>query len=1494
MSHRKKRRPASTGTFHQPSFGHPSRPTAVVTPHFTNTTSQGSPMKSRVRIFLAALTAVTLAIFMMGTAMPPKALASQPPDGGPSSSSMPNAVPSSATPQVNNGDVQSLAQVGNLIVIGGNFTSVNGQTYNHVAAFDSTTGALAAAFNPSVNGIVNAVAPGPNSHTVYVGGNFTQIGNVNVTDLALLDLNTGSIATGWQSPSFNTGEVRDVTMRGNHLYVGGTFAYVGGKAHAGLVSLDSNTGAVQTFMNVQLSGQHNPQTTGWVGVRRFAVTADGSKMVAVGNFAQADGAPHVQIVMIDLTGASATINPNWNTTRYEPTCYSWAFSDTVRGISFSPDGSYFVVTSTGGGNPGTLCDAAAKFDTNAQGTDVQPEWVAETGGDSLQGVTVTDAAIFVGGHERWGNDPLGVDSPAAGAVPRAGLAALDPTSGRPLSWNPGRVPLGSWVYNFLATPKGIYLGSDTDYIGNFAYKRQKVAFFPYSGGTQLAATSTGALPGSVFLAGKQSATGTSNVLYRVNAGGSSVQATDNGPDWSADTDATSPYRNSGSNAAGYNPGAQLDSTVPTTTPSTIFDSERWDPADSTEMQWTFPVTAGTPIEVRLYLANRCSCTSQTGQRVFNVSLNGQPWLTNEDLVADVGDQTGTMKAKDITAPATGQVTISFGHVTENPLVNGIEIVRTDQQAPPAGDVDGVSRISFDGSTASAPTSVDNGGISWGQARGAFMVGNKVFYGSTDGFLHSRTYDGATWGSDIKYDPYHDPAWANVQTGNGDTFNGASPSLYSELPNVTGMFYLDGRLYYTEFGNPNLQWRWFSPDSGIVDETHATVTSSVNFSDADGMFYSGGKLYYVTKSDGNLHAVDFASNTVSGQPTTVSGPGVDSVDWRSRALFLYNGKPAGSPNTPPSAAFTSNCQDNGCAFDATGSSDPDGSIASYSWSFGDNKTGTGATPSHSYTDGGTFTVSLTVTDNDGATATTTHDVTVSAPTANAMAYVGSAHSGAGASAMYQELTVPAAASPGDTMLLTLTDGATVTATDPSGVTGWTQLDTYTNSSIKSTVWKKTVATGDPGSTVRVDYTTYQKAVLSVAVYSGVDTTELDAQAIAHAGDSNTDQHTTPALSASAGDWIASYWADKSSATTAWTSPTGVKQRDTSVGTGAGRYDMLAADSGGPVLDGSNGGLTATTDATSTKAIMWTIRLSPAGPPAPNTPPSAAFTSDCQGNGCAFDATGSSDTDGSVASYAWTFGDTKTATGATPSHSYTDGGTYTVGLTVTDNNGATDTITHSVTVSAPTANTLGYVGSAHSDPGAAQYKQLTVPASASVGDTMVLFFTDNATATATGPTGVTGWTQLDSYTNSSIKSSVWTKRVAAGDPGSVVRLDYSTYEKAMFSIAVYSGVDATKLTASAVAHAGDSNTDTHATPAITADTGDWVVSYWADKSAATSAWTGPAGITQRDTATGAGSGRYGMLTDDSGGPVVAGTYGGLTATTDATSSKAIMWTIRLAAN
>jgi PKD repeat protein len=88
--------------------------------------------------------------------------------------------------------------------------------------------------------------------------------------------------------------------------------------------------------------------------------------------------------------------------------------------------------------------------------------------------------------------------------------------------------------------------------------------------------------------------------------------------------------------------------------------------------------------------------------------------------------------------------------------------------------------------------------------------------------------------------------------------------------------------------------------------------------------------------------------------------------------------APQPNEAPSAEFTSSCTDLSCTFDASGSSDPDGSIASYSWNFGDGTTGSGASRQHTFAAAGSYSVRLTVTDDDGAQSSVTRSVSVTEP------------------------------------------------------------------------------------------------------------------------------------------------------------------------------------------------------------------------------------------------------------------------------------------------------------------------------------------------------------------------------------------------------------------------------------------------------------------------------------------------------------------------------------
>jgi serine protease len=99
------------------------------------------------------------------------------------------------------------------------------------------------------------------------------------------------------------------------------------------------------------------------------------------------------------------------------------------------------------------------------------------------------------------------------------------------------------------------------------------------------------------------------------------------------------------------------------------------------------------------------------------------------------------------------------------------------------------------------------------------------------------------------------------------------------------------------------------------------------------------------------------------------------------------------------------------------------------------------------------------------------------------------------------------------------------------------------------------------------------------------------------------------------------------------------------------------------------------------LLYTLFIGSGGGGPSNQPPTASFTYSCIDLSCNFDGSGSGDSDGSITSYAWNFGDGTTDSGVTASRTYAAGGTYNVTLTVTDDDNATGSTSQSVTVTAP---------------------------------------------------------------------------------------------------------------------------------------------------------------------------------------------------------------------
>jgi PKD repeat protein len=100
-------------------------------------------------------------------------------------------------------------------------------------------------------------------------------------------------------------------------------------------------------------------------------------------------------------------------------------------------------------------------------------------------------------------------------------------------------------------------------------------------------------------------------------------------------------------------------------------------------------------------------------------------------------------------------------------------------------------------------------------------------------------------------------------------------------------------------------------------------------------------------------------------------GDSSPGWTANAAA--NQSPIANSGGPYSGLIAQNV-----AFSAAGSFDPDGTIASYAWNFGDGATGSGVTPTHAFASAGTYNISLTVTDNLGAQATANTTATITIP------------------------------------------------------------------------------------------------------------------------------------------------------------------------------------------------------------------------------------------------------------------------------------------------------------------------------------------------------------------------------------------------------------------------------------------------------------------------------------------------------------------------------------
>jgi len=153
------------------------------------------------------------------------------------------------------------------------------------------------------------------------------------------------------------------------------------------------------------------------------------------------------------------------------------------------------------------------------------------------------------------------------------------------------------------------------------------------------------------------------------------------------------------------------------------------------------------------------------------------------------------------------------------------------------------------------------------AKSAFAISNKLYWATSGNLLNVSTFSAGTVGA----------SWL------GSGFN-----AWYATSNMTGAFFLGGRMYYTTSSSNALFYRYLEPDGSVVGCTEFTLpTSGITWTAVRGMTYVAGSIVYGS-TDGKLRAVAFspaAATAVAGAGAKVLASGTSAATWNNATLFF---------------------------------------------------------------------------------------------------------------------------------------------------------------------------------------------------------------------------------------------------------------------------------------------------------------------------------------------------------------------------------------------------------------------------------------------------------------------------------------------------------------------------------------------------------------------------------------------------------------------------------
>jgi hypothetical protein len=333
--------------------------------------------------------------------------------------------------------VSTLAVSGSTVYLAGSFHTINGTvTRMNAAAVDATTGA-ATSWAPWLNADANGIALSGSS--IGIAGGFGLAGGVPRNNVAALDAADGT-ATSWD-PNVQGGAVRAIAPDGANIFLAGDFTTVGNAAHRGLAKVDTTTGLALSALTPDLSDAADVLVlagrTLYVGGRfhgAFSVGSANPNYVAAidADTEQVDAFapnPDGDVTSIAVAGGTVYVSGDFTTLGGGATARSAAFAATTAGsvTSWNPGVGPAGPLATFGSSvflAGSFAGPTGLETVDGTSAAPIPPAVA-VAANTVHSLATDGASVFVGGS--FGT---------LDGQPRAGLAAIDPTSGLLSAWHP--------------------------------------------------------------------------------------------------------------------------------------------------------------------------------------------------------------------------------------------------------------------------------------------------------------------------------------------------------------------------------------------------------------------------------------------------------------------------------------------------------------------------------------------------------------------------------------------------------------------------------------------------------------------------------------------------------------------------------------------------------------------------------------------------------------------------------------------------------------------------------------------------------------------------------------------------------------------------------------------------------------------------------------------------------------------------------------------------